>query len=267
MPMFKKIASVFKLASVCFIAMYVFTACIPKVDRYVGKLNCNMSQEEIRENILQILQEEGYTIKFQSNDSIFAHTDDFTTWNGYEAGVQFNINIKQNEIVSNANLCVNVNGVISFASLSDNTREDIVQYWNIRKKLEELCANLMVVEVDGKIYSISPESYGKIIGESLVEGLLDVESSSSSSDYNSSSGSSQSFSSTNDYSSGSSSKYEHKTSVSAQNAHNALIRQYESQIKYYENKANEHSRKASSYESDAKNYSNIATESINKARQ
>jgi hypothetical protein len=110
-----------------------------------GSLDCNMSDKEIVDNIVHILMEEGYSISSQSNDYIvafFASTSLFNA-NKYE----WSIKVTNNRIIAIASVHTGtfVNNVPIYNTMGENTAAKHTPYWRVRRKIEKLCDNQMII--------------------------------------------------------------------------------------------------------------------------
>ena len=139
----------------CAVTLLIFAGCsTPK--NWQGNLDCNMSEKEILDNAMQILMEEGFNITSQSNTFIMGMQEaDMATLNkvlnGYDTYIQWNVKVTNNKIIAIATLILEKTNVFgaktsgSSTTLGEDTHADHIKYWRVRRKLEKLCGNSMII--------------------------------------------------------------------------------------------------------------------------
>ena len=141
------------IIAVC--ATFMFSGCFSPVN-WQGNLDCGMSEKEIIDQSIQILMEEGFNITSQSNNFVIAMQEaDMSALNkalnGYDTYIQWNIKVSNNKIIAIASLILEQTNVFgkktsgSTTTLGENTHADHIKYWRVRRKLEKVCGNQMII--------------------------------------------------------------------------------------------------------------------------
>ena len=120
-------------------AIFCFAGC-STAKNWQGNLDCNMPAKEIIDNAIRILIEEGYSINSYSNDFVTASVGSYG-----RRSYLWNISVFNNRIIANATLTDYSKYGQNFTSLGDNTGSGHTKYWRVRRKLEKLCGNQMII--------------------------------------------------------------------------------------------------------------------------
>jgi len=153
------------------VAAFNFMGCttIPP-NNWVGNLDCNLSISDLHSKVTEVLLEEGFNITSQTERSITAvsQTDDASsakTWQNADITIRWQIQIAENPAgISSAYSNANNNRIVAVAfrdvsvpnpqggspiratsTYGDNADATHNKYWRVRRKLERLCGNEMII--------------------------------------------------------------------------------------------------------------------------
>jgi hypothetical protein len=136
---------------ILFALVVIFTAVIIsgcKTPNWQGNLDCNLSRSEIAKKTLDILTEEKFTIISASEFMITATSESwFKLFQGMQR-IEWLFRIEENKILGTATLCNRKVGAFvddNQYTLNDDAGDNLTEYWRVRRKLEKICNNTMII--------------------------------------------------------------------------------------------------------------------------
>jgi len=115
---------------------------------YQGNLDCNLPVQEMARKTLDILEQEKYTILTASDIMITAESEEwFKVFQGMQR-ISWVIRIQENKIIGTASLITRKVGdsqASDMYTLNDDAGENLTEYWRVRRKLEKICNNTMII--------------------------------------------------------------------------------------------------------------------------
>jgi hypothetical protein len=135
-----------KKYTILFVLVVLFTTILSgcKTPNWQGNLDCNLTRSAIIENIMAVLQEESYAISSASDFIVTATSEEWIKLFVGRQRIEWFFRIEENKILGTATLCTKNNGETR-ETLSDDAGSNLTEYWRVRRKLEKICNNTMII--------------------------------------------------------------------------------------------------------------------------
>lgn len=142
------------LLSLIVLLTIILTSC--SIPTYKDNLlYCNKNNITLKNEIIKIMTEEGFTLKntIQNENNILFFDDNSTRSNSIsmEYSINWSISLKEQEIICVPTFNIKEQYNVWIGKINEskrvfgpNTAKEYVGYWNVRYKLEELCDNIMI---------------------------------------------------------------------------------------------------------------------------
>lgn len=114
---------------------------------YQLKTNCKVSNQVLFERLTGTLVNEGLHIKTVTSNYLLAESNKESVGNGQQRVNRWIFTVQNDTVDVKASSTFSEGDFSTTSSFTGGMREDITWYWNVRKELESICGNkVMVIE-------------------------------------------------------------------------------------------------------------------------